>query len=87
MLLFKKKKPYPTAGWLRDDNGRAYASYGRFMLTVEGADEQWFYRVSDTKGELPPVDSKTFPGEGNALNAAQAELDDSADALRPRPEY
>ncbi len=87
MRLFRKKMSYARGRWQRDDTGQAYASHGRFRLTIKQANERWFYRVSDLNGELPPVDSRPFPSEEETLHAAQSELDDRAGEPEMRPEY
>ncbi len=86
MRLFKRS----TGGhslWQRDSAGRAFASHGRFRLTINGADERWFYRVTDMRGELPAVDSSPFLSEQETLRAAQAELEDNAGQLPEPAEY
>ncbi len=87
MRLFKKKMNYARGPWQRDDTGQAYASHGRFRLTIKRANDRWFYRVSDLNGELPPVDSRHFPSERETLDAAQAELDDRGSDPQVQPEY
>jgi hypothetical protein len=56
-------------------------------LTINGANENWFYRVSDMNGELPSVDSNPFTSEDETMKAAQAELEDTAAELPLPPEY
>lgn len=86
MRLFKRRTSHHGL-WRRDNAGRAFASHGRFRLTINGADERWFYRVTDMRGELPAVDSSPFPSEQETLRAAQAELEENADQLPAPAEY
>ncbi|WP_283193228.1 hypothetical protein [Rhizobium sp. AN80A] len=87
MRLFRSRTGHHHSVWKRDTTGRAYASHGRFRLTINGANERWFYRVSDMNGELPSVDSNPFPTERETMKAVQAELDATAGELPPLPEY
>jgi hypothetical protein len=87
MRLFKNNSSHRHASWLRDDAGQAYASRGRFRLTIKRSNELWFYRVSDLNGDLAPIDSKSFPNEEATLRAAQMELDESAVEMELRPDY
>jgi len=87
MRLFRTRTTHRHSIWKRDTTGRAYASHGRFRLTINGANENWFYRVSDMNGELPSVDSNPFTSEDETMQAAQAELEDTAAELPLPPEY
>jgi hypothetical protein len=87
MRLFRTRTVQRHSIWQRDTTGRAYASHGRFRLTIDGANERWFYRVSDMNGELPSVDSSPFSTEQETMKAVQAEIEDTAAELPLPPEY
>jgi hypothetical protein len=87
MRLFKTRTDHRYTAWKRDGAGQAYASHGRFRLTIKRGNERWFYSVSDMDGAVPPVDSTTFLTEQETLDAAQAELEQGVRELPLHPRY